>query len=129
MNRKYALRTDVDLIGTAAIKAAEDAIKALDPRDVTSLNGLYEYNNKLREAIQGVASAAETANQPPDEIIESCVLTFTDNCVSLVFNQGFEPVNTCSFLCFPQPVLILVMNHDTGGSNQGLFNFVAQPEG
>ena len=123
-NARFPDRTDVTLIGTTAVATVEELIKSFDPRGVKNLEDLYNFYEGVVSKIEDTASAAEKANQIADGIGGSCILGGDEACVQLLFDNGFEVVNTCSgFVCFPQPVLFMVKNLDTGGFSQGLYNF------
>ena len=126
-NRNLPERSDVFLVGTAAIAAVEDLINAFDPSDVEDLDDVWNFFEGIVDAIQGAGQAFDDANQIADSTsFGACILPGSDSsCVDLVYDSGFGAVNKCSgFVCFPQPVIVLVHNLDTGGWSSGIFNFV-----
>lgn len=124
-NVRYPSRVDVTLIGTTAVETVEKLVTELDPRDVKNVKDLYDYYKKVKGAIEDTASAAETANQISFQADDFCLLAGNAGspCVRLFYPEGFDVVNTCSFICFPQPVLFLVKNLDDGGMATALYNF------
>ncbi len=123
-NRTLPERSDVFLVGSAAIAAVEGVFSALDPSSIEDLDDVWEFFEGVVDAMEAAGEAAETANQLPSSVFPSCILSSSSTCVELVYPAGFNSVITCSgFVCFPQPVLILVHNLDTGTWAFDLFNF------
>ncbi len=125
-NREIPGRSDVFLVGSAAIAAVEDLFNALNPDDFEDLDDVWEFFEGVVEALEGAGEAFDDANQVPGDLAPGCILSSNPSCVELIYPSGFKPVIKCSgFICLPQPVLVLVHNLDTGTWAFDLFNFLA----
>jgi hypothetical protein len=102
-------RNDVYLIGPNQASAIQTFLNNLPPaQNLTDFWALFE----------GTLSALPGgAHQPPSQVnpIQGCLRDpFSDTCRQLVYDAGFASVATCSGICPPVQVLILVCNMDDG---------------
>lgn len=115
-------RIDVYLVGSNAVMAIEELLA--EPPAINSPEDVWDFFEEIRDRINNFGEAVDTANQLPSTVAPFCILTDDPSCRELVYPSGFESVIECeSFLCFPQPVLVLVQNQDTGAWGFGVFNF------
>lgn len=117
-------RADVFLVGSKAVAAVEGLLTALDPGEIEDLDDVWNYFEGIVDAINSSGEAFEEANQIASDIFPSCLFSSSSACVQLVYPSGFNSVVECSgFICFPQAVLVLVHNLDTGTWGYDVFSF------
>lgn len=126
INRQDPARTDVFVIGTNQIAAAEGVINAFNPSNVENLQDVFDFFEGIIDAVQGAGESYDQAHQLGSQVLAGCILDGGSNpaCSQLVYPSGFKPVISCSgWFCLPQPVLFLVKNLDNGFWQQGAYNF------
>jgi hypothetical protein len=119
-------RADVYLVGTNAVSAVEGLLTSFVPGNMNSIQDVYNFFEGIIDAMQAAGEAFAEAHQLAGSVQNSCILDggSSPSCRQLVYPAGFASVNTCSgFICFPQPVLVLVKNLDDGGWGYGVFSF------
>ncbi len=123
-NWEYPSRNEVYLVGPDTIQALIDLIDKL--RNLREAENLYDLYNRFTEIADLVRDAYDASYQPTGNSYSGCILSWSNTCNELVFNNGFDSVYHCqSWLCPPSPVLILVKSPDSGQWAFGTFNFVA----
>lgn len=118
---------EVLMIGPDVFAAVSDLFGTLRMPDAENPREVKEKFEEVRDAANNVAMAFEEANSTPDRAIQGCLLTDED-CVSLIWNEGFTSVNEGGELHLPGPVLILVRDVATGDVHATVAGFLGQPD-
>lgn len=90
---------------------------------VNELDAIFNDFRRTLEALRANANgplqiwreAFENADQPPTQAAPSCLFSSDGCCVQLIYDNGFDPVNTfIGRMRLPQPVFFLIRNPVNG---------------
>ncbi len=118
-------RNKVYLVGPNQVNAARGVIDAFRAEvDGKSINSIIKYIKGIAQAVDDAGGSAQESTQWPTDLAFGCILTDSNQCLELVYQDGFNSVYSRSGFPIPAPVLIMVTNLDNGQWAFSLFNFL-----
>lgn len=117
---------NVVMIGPDYVDTALGLFDMFDLRNVDSAKKITQKLNELARGASDVLGAIDDANSVPDFAQQVCYFS-EDDCVALIYENGFKTVNQGAMLNLPGPVLIIVHDTATGRVHVGLFGFLPHP--
>ena len=137
ITRLYGPLTEVWLVGPDQFAALEAAVGAKfnEWRGPQKPKNREEYNKqreelrkKAKDKFKELGKVFDPRQFDPSSVEDLCVFEFTAPCGSLIFDNGFKPVHTCSLseVCLPTAVLVVVWSPLEAVFATDAYSFVPQ---